>query len=651
MRKRFRVAAVLAAPLLAWGMTSMHELSDSARWAQFALASPAVLWAGAPLFIRGWESFTRRSLNMFSLISIGAGAAYLYSAAVTVAPHAFPAGFPLHVYFEAASVIVALVLLGQVLELRARAKTGSAIRELLTLVPPTARAIGADGTETAVALSEVHPGARLRVRPGEKIPVDGVVLQGRSGVNESMLTGEPLPVLKQEGAPLSAGTLNGSGSLVMEARRVGADTLLAQIVRQTAQAQRSRAPIQRLVDRVSAVFVPAVILAGALAAALWYWLGPEPRFAHALLAWVSVLIIACPCALGLATPMSILVGVGLGARKGILVRDAEALERLERVDTLALDKTGTLTEGKPRLLTVRCAPGWIERELLKLAVALERPSEHPLAHAVLEGARERGAAGDVSAAEEIRDFEAVPGRGVRGIRGEQGGSGGREALLGNREWLESHGVRLDGDLEDIERLRSEGQTILYAAEAGRLAGALGVADPIRADAPGAIARLRAEGLRLVIMSGDHQDTVHAVAARLGIDEFHAGLSPTGKEELVAALQAQGRRIAMCGDGINDAPALARADVGIAMGTGTDVAIESAGITLLRGDLQGAAQARALSHSTMRNIRQNLFFAFAYNLAGVPLAAIAPNPMIAAAAMSLSSVSVIANALRLRRATL
>jgi Cu+-exporting ATPase len=574
-------------------------------WFEFALATPVVLWCGWPFFVRGWQSIANRSLNMFSLISLGTGVAYLYSIAATVAPQLFPASLrgPDHqipVYFEPAAVIVALVLLGQVMELRARSHTGSAIRALLDLAPKTARRLDDQGNETDIALDLVQVGDRLRVRPGERIPVDGVVLEGHSSVDESMVSGESVPIEKETGSKLIAGTINGTGSFVMKAERVGADTLLAQIVRMVSEAQRSRAPVQRLADTVSSFFVPAVILAAIATFLVWYFVGPQPRFAHGLVNAVAVLIVACPCALGLATPMAIIVGTGKGAGAGILVRDAEALERFGKVDTLVIDKTGTLTDGKPTLTSVIAQPGFTEDELLLLVASLERSSEHPLAAAIVKGAAKKQLA-----LAEVRNFASITGKGVKGVVADK----------------------------------------LIAA---------GVSDPIKDSTPQAIAELKSAGLKIVMVTGDNAATARAVADKLRV-EFKAEVLPEQKAEVIRQYQAKGQIVAMAGDGVNDAPALAQADVGIAMGTGTDVAIESAGITLLRGDLRGILRARRLSKATMRNIRQNLFFAFIYNAVGVPLAAgvlfpafgLLLNPMIAAAAMSLSSVSVIANALRLR----
>ncbi|HZI08503.1 MAG TPA: copper-translocating P-type ATPase, partial [Archangium sp.] len=618
-------------------------------WVQLVLATPVVLWGGWPFFERGWASVRNRHLNMFTLIAIGTGAAYLFSIVATVAPGLLPHAFTGHggaapVYYEAAATMVTLVLLGQVLELRARRATSGALRALLSLAPAVARRIREDGREEDVSLEQVKAGDSLRVRPGEKVPVDGVVLEGGSAVDESMVTGESIPVEKVPGARVTGGTVNGTGSLVMKAERVGRDTLLSRIVQRVSEAQRSRAPIQRLVDKVAAVFVPAVIAVSVLTFLVWAFVGPEPRLAYALVNAVAVLIIACPCALGLATPMSVVVGTGKGAGVGVLIRDAEALELLEKVDTLVVDKTGTLTEGKPKLVSVVAAEGMDEARLLHLAASLERASEHPLAAAVVAGAEARGAV--LTAA---RDFRSVTGKGVTGR------VGGSEVALGNVALLESLGVDAGALRPRAEALRREGQTVMYVAVEGRPAGLLGVADPIKATTAEALATLHREGVRVVMLTGDSRTTAEAVARQLGIDEVVAEVLPEGKGDVVKRLQAGGRTVAMAGDGVNDAPALAQADVGIAMGTGTDIAMESASVTLVKGDLRGIARARKLSRGTLRNIRQNLFFAFVYNTLGVPIAAgvLYPffgwllSPMLAAAAMSLSSVSVIGNALRLR----
>jgi Cu+-exporting ATPase len=660
MERRFRVGVVLTAPILLAMLDEvlpgrpLHAML-SARWlawGQLILATPVVLWAGWPFFVRGWASVVNRSPNMFTLIAIGTGLAYAYSVAAAVAPGLFPPAVRGHagevgLYFEAAAVITVLVLLGQVLELRARSRTGQAIRALLGLAPKLARRLRDDGQEEDVPLEQVVPGDRLRVRPGEKVPLDGVVLEGTSAVDESMLTGEAIPVEKRSGDRVIGGTVNGTGSLVMRAERVGSETLLAQIVRMVGEAQRSRAPIQRLADVVSAYFVVAVVAAAALTLVVWDLIGPEPRLAHSLINAVSVLIIACPCALGLATPMSIMVGIGRGATAGVLIKNAEALEVLERVDTLVVDKTGTLTEGRPRLTSVVPA-GVDEADLLRLAASLEQGSEHPLAAAIVAGARERGLA-----LAGVEDFRSVPGRGVAGT------VSGRVVALGNRAFLTELGLE-PGELAGrAEALSGEGQTVVFVAVDGRAAGLLGVADPVKPSTPEAIRRLRDEGVRIVMLTGDSRTTAEAVARRLGLTEVEAEVLPAQKAEVVKRLQAEGRVVAMAGDGVNDAPALAQAQVGIAMGTGTDVAMESAGVTLVKGDLRGIARARRLSRGTMRNVRQNLFFAFLYNALGVPLAAgvlypafgLLLSPVVASAAMTFSSVSVIANALRLRRLAL
>ncbi|NOJ76788.1 heavy metal translocating P-type ATPase [Myxococcus xanthus] len=656
---RFRVSLVLTAPLLLLAMSDMlpgqpvqHAVSAGVlAWAQLVLATPVVLWVGWPFFQRGWASVRNRHLNMFTLIALGTGAAYLFSVFATLLPQALPQGLrtghsgsaPL--YFEAAAVIVTLVALGQVLELRARHATSGALRALLSLAPPVARRMGEDGHEEDVPLASVQPGDTLRVRPGEKVPVDGVVLQGTSAVDESMVTGESLPVEKAPGTQVTGGTVNGTGSLVMRAERVGQDTLLSRIVQRVSEAQRTRAPIQRLADKVAAVFVPVVIVVAVVTAGVWAIWGPEPRLVHAVVNAVAVLIIACPCALGLATPMSVMVGTGRGAQAGVLIRDAAALERLEAVDTLVVDKTGTLTEGRPRLVTVVPAPGFEEARLLRLAASLERGSEHPLAAAIVAGAKERG----VTLAP-VEDFRSLTGKGVVG-RVE-----GAEVALGNAaltEALQVHGGELTSR---AEALRAGGQTVVLVAVAGKAAGLLGVEDPVKSSTPEALALLREEGLRVVMLTGDSQTTADAVARRLGITEVIAGVLPEVKGDAVRKLQQEGRVVAMAGDGVNDAPALAQADVGIAMGTGTDIAMESAAVTLVKGDLRAIARARRLSQGTLRNIRQNLFFAFIYNAVGVPVAAgvlypvfgLLLSPIFASAAMSLSSVSVIGNALRLRK---
>ena len=676
MTRRFWIALALTIPVFALemgGHLGLHLLPPQwSSWISLVLATPVVLWAGAPFFERGWNSLgldpekwlsgfrTRsspdkkatRNLNMFTLIAMGTGVAWLYSMVGTLAPQWFPPAFrDMHgavaVYFEAAAVITVLVLLGQVLELRARARTSGAIRALLGLAPKTARRVTADG-EADVAIEDIAVGDRLRVRPGESIPVDGVVVEGNSFVDESMVTGEPMPVAKAEGAKLIGGTINQNGSLVLRAEKVGRDTMLARIVDLVAKAQRSRAPIQRLADRVAGWFVPAVILAALAAFAAWMMFGPEPRFTFALVAAVTVLIIACPCALGLATPMSIMVGVGRGAQSGILIRDAEALERLERIDTLVIDKTGTLTEGKPKVVSIIPADGFDESALLRLAAGVERGSEHPLARAILDAVSARGL-DPASAA----DFAARPGKGATAT------VDGKAVALGNAALMAELNIATEALDGVAEAARQQGATAIYVARDGRIAGVIAIADPIKPSAQAAIAALRGDGLRIVMLTGDNPTTARAVAKTLGIEEIEAGILPERKGEVVQRLRGAGRRVAMVGDGVNDAPALAAADVGIAMGGGTDVAIESAGVTLLTGDLAGMVRARKLSAATMRNIRQNLAFAFLYNAAGVPIAAgvlypvfgILLSPMVGAAAMALSSVSVIGNALRLARARL
>jgi heavy metal translocating P-type ATPase len=649
MTRRFWVGAVLTLPLLALAMAI--DFPGIGHWLQLALGTPVVLWAGWPFFERGSKSIANRSLNMFTLIAIGVGAAYAYSVVATLAPGLFPEAFrgpsgEVGVYFEVAAVIVVLVLLGQVLELRARERTGGALRALLDLAPQTARRLTGDGAEEEVPLDRVQAGDRLRVRPGAKVPVDGEVVEGASALDESMVTGESMPVKKARGDKVIGGTVNATGGFVMRAERVGADTMLAQIVQMVAEAQRSRAPIQRLADRVSGYFVPAVVATAVLAFGAWALFGPAPAMAHALVAAVAVLIIACPCALGLATPMSIQVGVGRGAQAGVLIKNAEALERFEKVDTLVIDKTGTLTEGKPRVVSVEPAEGFATDELLRLAAALERSSEHPLAAAIVAAARERNLA-----LGEAADFDAPTGMGVIGV------VQGRRAAIGNRRMMEKLNLTLHAFVERAEALRREGQTVMFAAVDGRVAGLIGVADPIKETTAKAIEDLRADGLRIVMLTGDNATTAQAVARKLGIDEVHAEVMPQDKGLIVKHLKAQGRVVAMAGDGVNDAPALAEADVGIAMGTGTDVAIQSAGVTLVKGDLSAIVRARHLSRGVMRNIRQNLFLAFVYNSLGVPVAAgvlypvfgLLLSPIIAAAAMSASSLSVVGNALRLRAA--
>ncbi len=656
MTRRLWISVILALPMLALmasdflpSMPLQHMLSAKVwTWIEFALATPVVLWCGWPFFVRGWQSIVHRSLNMFSLIALGTGTAYLYSIFATVVPQIFPASLrgssgQIDVYFEPAAVIVALVLLGQVLELRARSQTSGAIRALLGLAPKTAKRLDDQGGEADVLLDQVQVGDRLRVRPGEKVPVDGSVLEGHSSVDESMISGEPIPVEKDAGAKVTAGTVNGTGGFLMRAERIGAGTLLAQIVKMVSEAQRSRAPIQRLADRVSSYFVPAVIISSIVTFAIWYFVGPQPRIAHALVNAVAVLIVACPCALGLATPMAIMVGTGRGARAGILIRNAEALEIFGKVDTLIIDKTGTLTEGKPTLSSVIPQPGNDESDLLQLVASLERSSEHPLAAAIVRGAEAK----KLSLAE-VQGFNSTTGKGV------QGSVSGKQLSVGNAELFHDHKVDPAPLLEQAEALRKAGQTVMLIAVDGKAAGLVGVSDPIKESTPDAIRELRAAGLKIIMVTGDNATTAKAVADKLGI-EFEADVLPQKKADVVKKRQHEGSVVAMAGDGVNDAPALAQADIGIAMGTGTDIAMEAGGITLLKGDLRGILRARHLSKSTMRNIRENLFFAFVYNAVGVPLAAgvlfpgfgLLLNPMIAAAAMSFSSVSVIANALRLR----
>jgi Cu+-exporting ATPase len=661
MTRRLRVGAALSAPLVLLGMAHLipgnpieHVIPHGTRvWIELALATPVVLWAGWPFLVRAWLSVVNRSLNMFTLIGLGVAVAYGYSLVATLIPGLFPpalrdASGRVGVYYEPAAVIVTLVLLGQVLELKARSRTGSAIKALLALAPRTARRIGADGTEEDVPLAEIRVGDRLRVRPGEKVPADGIVVEGRSSVDESMVTGEPIPVEKNTGDLVIGGTVNGTGVLVVRAERVGQDTLLAQIVKMVSEAQRSRAPIQRLADVVASYFVPIVLLVSVVTFLVWELRGPEPRLAYAIVNAIAVLIIACPCALGLATPIAVMVAVGRGASEGILFKEARAIEMLRKVDTLVVDKTGTLTEGRPRLVSVITQSGVDEATLLRLAAALERSSEHPLADAVGRGADERGIP-PASA----KSFESVPGQGVTGR------AAGRTVAVGNARLFAALGIDLGELAEHAEELRREGQTVVFVAIDGRPAGVLGIADPIKDTTPEAIRALKAEGLRIVMLTGDSRTTARAVASRLSIDAVEAGVEPARKAEIVRDLQRRGFFVAMAGDGVNDAPALAGAHVGIAMGTGTDVAMQSAGVTLVRGDLRGIVKARRLSRAAMTNIRQNLFFAFVYNVLGVPIAAgalypsfgILLSPMIAAAAMSFSSVSVIANALRLRRVRL
>ncbi|MGM4984920.1 copper-transporting P-type ATPase [Rhizobium sp. 11_C7_N12_5] len=653
MTRRFWIGLVLTMPVLALEMgghlTNLHMLlgAQVSNWVQLVLATPVVLWAGWPFFERAWASLVNRSLNMFTLIAMGTGVAWVYSVVATAAPDTFRAADgSVAIYFEAASVIAVLVLLGQILELRAREQTGGAIRALLDLAPKTARRIREDGSDEDVGLDVVVVGDRLRVRPGEKVPVDGELVEGRSSIDESMITGESMPVTKEVGAKLIGGTLNQSGGFVMMAGKVGRDTMLAQIVRMVADAQRSRAPIQRLADRVSGWFVPVVILIAIVAFVVWGIWGPEPRFAHGLVAAVAVLIIACPCALGLATPMSIMVGVGRGARMGVLIKNAEALERFEKIDTLVIDKTGTLTEGRPKVTALKAVGGFDEAELLRLAATLERASEHPLAAAIVAAAQERGIV-----LGEAREFDSPVGKGVTGTVND------RKLVIGSHRIMAEAGVDLSALVAESEALRGEGATVIYVAVDGKVGGLVAIADPIKATTAAALRSLKEEKIRVVMLTGDNRTTAEAVARRLGIDEVEAEILPEDKGKVVARLRSEGRVVAMAGDGVNDAPALAAADVGIAMGTGTDVAIESAGVTLLKGDLQGIARARKLSHATMSNIRQNLFLAFVYNAAGIPIAAgvlypafgLLLSPIIAAAAMALSSVSVIGNSLRLRRA--
>jgi Cu+-exporting ATPase len=661
MTRRFWVSAALSLPVFLIGMSEFIPDAPLQRlapmntwvWVQFALATPVVLWGGWPFFVRGWQSLVNRSLNMFTLIGLGVTVAYVYSLIATVFPEVFPHSFRGHdgtvpVYFEAAAVITTLVLLGQVLELRARGQTGTAIKALLGLAPKTARRIREDGTDEEVSLEEVLVGDRLRVRPGEKIPVDGIVLEGTSAVDESMISGEPIPVTKRPGDRVIGATQNTTGAFVMRAERVGAETLLAQIVQMVAEAQRSRAPIQKLADRVSAYFVPAVVAAASITFVAWSVFGPEPPMVHGLVNAVAVLIIACPCALGLATPMAIMVATGKGAHSGVLFKNAEAIEVLKDVDTLVVDKTGTLTEGRPKLVSVVTTKAIDERELSRLAASLERGSEHPLAAAIVGGAEERSIQ-----LTEATVFQSLSGKGVSGE------VDGHRVSLGNRALLEELGTDASELSEQAETLRADGQTVMFVIVDGRAVGMLGVADPIKATTAEAIKQLHDEGIRIVMVTGDSQTTARAVAERLNLDEVIAEVLPNQKAEIVKRFQSEGHKVAMAGDGINDAPALAQADVGIAMGTGTDVAMESASVTLVKGDLRGIVRAIRLSRATMKNIKQNLFFAFLYNALGIPIAAgvlypffgILLSPMIAAAAMSFSSVSVIANSLRLRRASI
>jgi P-type Cu+ transporter len=657
MTRRFWISVALSLPLFVYAMS--HAIPGNplagavpaawSGWLQLAFAAPVVLWCGWPFLVKAVRSVQTMNLNMFTLIGLGVTVAFLYSLIATLAPGIFPQAFRgadgrVDVYFEAAAVITTLVLLGQVLELKARSRTSGAIRALLELAPPKANRIGADGTEAEVAVDDLKVGDRLRVRPGEKVPVDGTVTEGKSAVDESMISGEPIPVGKDAGSEVIGGTVNGTGGFVMEVTKVGEHTLLSQIVHMVAEAQRSRAPIQRLADVVAGWFVPTVVAIAIIAFVLWAWLGPAPAMAYAIVNSVAVLIIACPCALGLATPMSIMVGTGKGAQNGILIKNAEALEILEKVDTVVVDKTGTLTEGRPELVSVTSTGGVDEHELLALSAAVEVGSEHPLAAAIVQGAKARSLEVPPHA-----DFESVTGQGARAT------VSGRRVAVGNEKLMQGAGAGDQVQTSAAEKYRKEGQTVVFVAIDGRPAGLLGVADPIKETTPQAIEMLHRAGLKVVMLTGDNAVTAHAVARRIGIDEVHAGVSPEDKHRIVRDLQTAGAVVAMAGDGINDAPALAQADVGIAMGTGTDVAMESAGVTLVRGDLLGVARARELSRATMRNIRQNLFFAFVYNSAGVPIAAgilypffgLLLSPMIAAAAMSFSSVSVIGNALRLR----
>ena len=659
MTRRFWIGGALALPAVVLEMgghlAGPHNWIDPtlSNWIQLVFATPVVLWAGWPFFVRGWQSLLTRNLNMFTLIAMGTGVAYVYSLAGTLAPQIFPANFRGHegavaVYFEAAAVITVLVLLGQVLELRARDATSGAIKALLQLAPKTARRVDADGGEHEVEIDTLHAGDSLRVRPGEKVPVDGIILEGRSSLDESLVTGESMPVTKETGAKVIAGTLNQSGSFIMRAEKVGRETLLSQIVQMVADAQRSRAPIQRLADQVAGWFVPAVIVVALAAFGAWAWFGPEPRLAFGLVAAVSVLIIACPCALGLATPMSIMVGVGRGAQGGVLIKNAEALERMEKIDTLVVDKTGTLTEGKPKVVAIVPAAGFAEDDILRMAASVERASEHPLADAIVRAAKEKQLA-----LGQVEHFDSPTGKGATGK------VDGKTIALGNARYLSSIGIDTTALDAEAERLRQDGATVINMAVDGRLAGLFAIADPVKASTPEALKALSAEGIKVIMLTGDNRTTAEAVARRLGIAEVEAEVLPDQKSAVVTKLQKAGRIVAMAGDGVNDAPALAAAEVGIAMGTGTDVAMESAGVTLLKGDLIGIVRARKLSQATMSNIRQNLFFAFIYNAAGIPIAAgilypafgLLLSPIIAAAAMALSSVSVVGNALRLRAARL
>ncbi len=661
MTRRFWISTELAVPVFVMAMAADMWMGFAPKMISFAhlqlieflLATPVVLWGGWPFFQRGWASLVNRHLNMFTLISLGVGVAWLYSVIGTFLPDIFPTMLrredgTLPIYFEAAATITALVLLGQVLELKARSRTNTAIKLLLGLTPKTARIVRNDGKEEDIPLEQVQVGDVLRVRPGEKIPVDGQVVEGSSSIDESMVTGEPIPVEKQQGERLIGATLNGTGGLLMRAEKVGADTLLAQIIHMVSEAQRSRAPIQRLADTVSGYFVPVVMLVALLAFGIWMFWGPEPRFAHAIVAAVSVLIIACPCALGLATPISIMVGTGRGATAGLLIKNAEALEIMEKVNTLVIDKTGTLTEGKPQLTSIVALQGFLDNDILQLGASLERASEHPLAAAIIRGAEQRSLT-----LAEVKDFQSVSGKGITGLLA------GRKVAIGNQKLFVESGIEMAALLERADALRAEGQTVMFVAVDGKPAGLIGVADPIKESTLEAVRALQAAGLELVMLTGDSRVTADVVARKLGIKRVVAEVLPEQKAEIVKQLQAEGRIVAMAGDGINDAPALAQAQVGIAMGTGTDVAMQSAGVTLIKGDLNGIVRARHLSQATMRNIRQNLFFAFVYNMLGVPVAAgllypffgLLLSPMIAAAAMSFSSVSVISNALRLSRVKL
>jgi Cu+-exporting ATPase len=658
MTRRFWTSVALTIPVFILGMSDLipgqpiqHFLSmRSIGWIEFVFTIPVVVWGGAPFFQRGWASLANRGLNMFTLIALGTGTAFIYSLIAVLFPQIFPATFrgmngEVPVYFEAAAAITTLVLLGQVLELRARSQTSTAIRALLKLSPKSARLIRADGTEIDVPLEHIQPGDMLRVRPGEKVPVDGIVTEGESSLDESLMTGEPIPIEKAAGARVIGGTVNGTGSFVMRAERVGSETLLAQIVRMVSEAQRSRAPVQKLADRVAGYFVPAVILVAVLAFVVWAAFGPQPRMAHALLNAVAVLIIACPCALGLATPMAIMVGTGRGALAGILVKNAESLEILEKVEIIVVDKTGTLTEGRPRVVATIAEPGSSEDQVLRVAATLERASEHPLAAAILAGAKDRAISPGA-----ISEFQSRTGKGAMGK------VDGQIAALGNRALFAELNISVEPLEETARKLEADGQTVMFVADSGRIVGLIAVADPVKATTKDAIARLRKDGIQIVMLTGDSQATAEAVARKLGIEKVIANVLPEQKRDAVKKLQSGGRIVAMAGDGVNDAPALSQANVGIAMGTGTDVAIQSAGITLLQGDLRGIARARTLSRTTMRNIRQNLFFAFVYNSLGVPIAAgvlypffgLLLSPILASAAMTFSSVSVIVNALRLRK---